>query len=99
MQIFAGDQHGLNTHKHQPAKVMAMEGHYKSYADGAPFYLVGWPNDREQRLDYAVGIPKVGSLILEHKWDAPVAGLDTIPDDRQPPKLTARPDRPSLKYR
>ncbi len=85
VQIFAGDQHGLNTHKHQPAKVMAMEGHYKSYADGAPFYLVGWPNDREQRLDYAVGIPKVGSLILEHKWDAPVAGLDTIPDDRQPP--------------
>ena len=85
VQIFVGDQHGLNTYKHQPAKVMALEGHYESHADGAPLYIFGIPNDREQRLDYAVGIPKVGSLLLEHRWDAPMAGLDTIPDEDQPP--------------
>jgi cytochrome d ubiquinol oxidase subunit I len=85
VQIVAGDQHGLNTHEHQPAKVMALEGHYQSYPEGAPLYLVGWPNDRDQRLDYAVGIPKLGSLLLEHDSNAPLAGLDTIPDDRQPP--------------
>lgn len=85
IQIFAGDQHGLNTYEHQPVKVMAMEGHYESHADGAPLYLFGWPNDHEQRLDYAVGIPKLGSLLLEHDPNAPMAGLDTIPDDEQPP--------------
>jgi cytochrome d ubiquinol oxidase subunit I len=47
--------------------------------------LFGWPNDRTQHLDYAVGIPKAGSLILKHDPNAPLAGLDTIPDDRQPP--------------
>ncbi|MBO0749420.1 MAG: cytochrome ubiquinol oxidase subunit I, partial [Porphyrobacter sp.] len=85
IQVLIGDQHGLNTWKHQPAKIMAIEGHYESHPDGAPFYLFGLPNDRTQHLDYAVGIPKVGSLLLEHRPDAPVAGLDTIPDDRQPP--------------
>jgi cytochrome d ubiquinol oxidase subunit I len=85
IQVIAGDQHGLNTYEHQPVKIMAMEGHYESHADGAPLYLFGWPNDREQRLDYAVGIPKLGSLLLEHDPDAPMAGLDTIPDDKQPP--------------
>jgi cytochrome d ubiquinol oxidase subunit I len=85
VQIFAGDQHGLNTFKHQPVKIMAMEGHYESHPDGAPFYLFGLPNDRTQRLDYAVGIPKVGSLLLVHRPDAPMAGLDTVPDDEQPP--------------
>src|SRR5688572_18896842 len=85
MQIFVGDQHGLNTHEHQPAKIMALEGHYESHADGAPLYLFGIPNDREQRLDYAVGIPRLGSLILKHRLDAPMAGLDTVPDDEQPP--------------
>ena len=85
IQIFAGDQHGLNTHEHQPAKVMALEGHYDSHPDGAPLYLFGLPNDREQRLDYAVGIPKIGSLLLEHDANAPMAGLDTIPDENQPP--------------
>ncbi len=85
VQIYAGDMHGLNTLEHQPQKVMAMEGHYQSYPDGAPLYLFGIPNDEEQRLDYAFGIPKLSSLILKHDLDAPLAGLDTIPDDEQPP--------------
>ena len=85
VQIVAGDMHGLNTLEHQPQKVMAMEGHYESHPDGAPLYLFGIPNDKEQRLDYALGIPKLSSLILKHDLDAPLAGLDTIPDDEQPP--------------
>jgi cytochrome d ubiquinol oxidase subunit I len=85
VQIFIGDQHGLNTFHHQPVKIMAMEGHYDSHPDGAPLYLFGLPNDRTQHLDYAVGIPKLGSLILQHRPDAPIAGLDTVPDDEQPP--------------
>lgn len=87
VQVFLGDQHGLNTLEHQPAKVMAMEGHYESHPEGAPLYLFGIPNDREQRLDHAIGIPRIGSLILKHSLDAPVAGLDTIPDDEQPPVM------------
>lgn len=85
IQIFAGDQHGLNTLEHQPAKIMAMEGHYDSHPDGAPLILFGIPNAREKRIDYAVEIPKIGSLILKHDLNAPLAGLDTIPADRQPP--------------
>ena len=85
VQIFVGDLHGLNTYEHQRPKVLAMEGHYESHPDGAPLYLFGIPNDEKQRLDYAVGIPKLGSLILEHKVDGPMAGLDTVPDDEQPP--------------
>jgi cytochrome d ubiquinol oxidase subunit I len=85
VQMVIGDQHGLNTLAHQPVKVMAMEGHYESHPEGAPLYLFGIPNDREQRLDYAVGIPRLGSVILKHDPDAPLAGLDTVPDDEQPP--------------
>ncbi|MBB5685768.1 cytochrome ubiquinol oxidase subunit I [Sphingobium boeckii] len=85
VQIFVGDMHGLNTLEHQPAKVMAMEGHYDSHPDGAPLILFGIPNSAEKRVDYAIQIPKASSLILKHDPDAPLAGLDTIPADRQPP--------------
>jgi cytochrome d ubiquinol oxidase subunit I len=85
MQIFAGDMHGLNTLEHQPAKVMAMEGHYESHPNGAPLILFGIPNDAERRVDYAVEIPNASSLILKHDWNAPLAGLDTIPDENEPP--------------
>lgn len=85
VQIFLGDLHGLNTLEYQPQKVMAMEGHFQSYPDGAPLYLFGIPNQEQQRLDYAIGIPKLSSLILKHDLNAPLAGLDTIPRDEQPP--------------
>jgi cytochrome d ubiquinol oxidase subunit I len=85
LQILAGDMHGLNTLRHQPAKVMAMEGHYRSHPGGAPLILFGIPNEQEQRMDYAIEIPKLSSLILKHDLNAPLAGLDTVPDDKQPP--------------
>ncbi len=85
VQIFLGDLHGLNTLEHQPAKVMAMEGHFQSHPDGAPLILFGIPNSDEERIDYAIQIPKLSSLILKHDLNAPLAGLDTIaPEDRPP---------------
>ena len=85
VQILAGDLHGLNTLEYQPAKVMAMEGHYQSHPNGAPLILFGIPNSKERRVDYAVEIPKASSLILRHDPNAPLAGLDTIPLADQPP--------------
>jgi cytochrome d ubiquinol oxidase subunit I len=85
VQIFVGDQHGLNTHEHQPAKIMALEGHFESHPEGAPLILFGSPDREAKRVDYAVEIPQLGSLLLEHSLDAPLAGLDTIPDDEEPP--------------
>ena len=85
LQIFAGDMHGLNTLEHQPAKVMAMEGHYQSHPEGAPLILFGIPDSEAKTVRYAVEIPKFSSLILKHDLDAPLAGLDTIPDDQEPP--------------
>jgi len=85
IQIFVGDLHGLNTLEHQPQKVMAMEGHFDSHPNGAPLILFGIPNSAEKRVDYAIQIPKASSLILKHDLNAPLAGLDTIPDADEPP--------------
>lgn len=83
--MVAGDFHGLNTLEHQPVKVMAMEGHYESYPQGAPLFLFEVPNETDQRLDHAIGIPRLASLILHHDLDHPVKGLDSVPDADQPP--------------
>ncbi|MGA2287241.1 cytochrome ubiquinol oxidase subunit I [Bradyrhizobium sp.] len=85
VQILAGDQQGLNTLEHQPAKVMAMEGHYQSHPDGAPLILFGLPDQAAGKVDYSIEIPKLSSLILKHAIDAPLAGLDTVPRQNWPP--------------
>ncbi len=84
IQVAVGDLHGLNTLEHQPAKVMAMEGHFESHPNGAPLYLFGLPDQEAGRLDYALGIPGGSSLILKHDATAPLAGLDTIPRENWP---------------
>ena len=85
IQILAGDTQGLNTQEYQPAKVMAMEGHFDSYAAGAPLVLLGIPDEQNRRMRYSVEIPKLSSLILAHDLNAPLAGLDTIPRRDWPP--------------
>ena len=85
IQIFAGDQHGLNTLEHQPAKVMAMEGHFTSHPNGAPLILFGLPDQAAGEMKYAIEIPKASSLILKHSLDAPLNGLDTVPRENWPP--------------
>ena len=85
LQIVAGDLHGLNTLEHQPAKIAAIEGHYRNWDDGAPLILFGLPDDEAQVTRYAVEIPKLGSLILKHDLNAPLAGLESFPEDERPP--------------
>jgi cytochrome d ubiquinol oxidase subunit I len=85
IQILAGDQHGLNTLEHQPVKIMAMEGHFDSHPNGAPLILFGLPDEAAGKVKYAVELPKMGSLILKHSPDAPLAGLDTVPRENWPP--------------
>jgi cytochrome d ubiquinol oxidase subunit I len=58
---------------------MAMEGHYQSHPTGAPLILFGWPDQGNGHILYEVAIPKLGSLILKHDANAPLAGLDSVP--------------------
>lgn len=74
-QIFLGDLHGLNTLKHQPEKIAAIEGIWETER-GAPLLLFALPNDAERRNDFAIGIPKMASLILTHELDGELRGLN-----------------------
>jgi cytochrome d ubiquinol oxidase subunit I len=83
VQIFVGDAHGLNTFEHQPAKVSAMEGIWQTER-GAPALAFALPNQNERRNDYAIGVPKLASLILTHRVDGEIRGLDDF-GDKHPP--------------
>ena len=84
LQIFLGDQHGLNTLEYQPAKLAAIEGRYDTAAP-APLTLFGIPDDRNATMHYALDVPELGSLILTHSWNGAVKGLKEWPPDQRPP--------------
>jgi len=86
VQIVAGDQQGLNSLEHQPAKIAAIEGHYDT-TPTTPLILLGIPDDTAQETKYALEIPNLGGLILAHDWNASVKGLKDFPPDQRPQAL------------
>ena len=75
VQVMVGDLHGLNTLKHQPQKIAAMEAVWETER-GAPLLLFAWPDEAARTNRYAVAIPRAGSLILTHEADGEIKGLN-----------------------
>lgn len=82
LQILMGDLHGLNTLKHQPQKVAAMEGIWETER-GAALRLFAIPDQEQRTNHYEIAIPKLTSLILTHEWDGEVKGLNEF--EHHPP--------------
>ncbi len=85
IQIFVGDRHGLNTLEHQPQKIAAIEGVWDDAAP-VPLLLFAVPDATEHRNHFEVAVPHLGSLILTHRWDGGIKGMNSFPD-RHPPSL------------
>ncbi|QIE55732.1 cytochrome ubiquinol oxidase subunit I [Pikeienuella piscinae] len=75
IQIFAGDQHGLNTLEHQPQKIAAMEANWET-GPNVPLLLFAWPDEAERRNDFEIAVPHGASLILTHSLSGVVPGLN-----------------------
>ena len=87
LQILAGDLHGLNVREHQPVKLAAMEAHWHSEGagQGVPLVVFAVPNEREERNDYELAIPRLGSLILTHSLHGDIQPLTAVPRSERPP--------------
>ena len=83
-QVFVGDMHGLNTLKHQPTKLAAIEGHWETNHDhGMPLLLFAIPDMEQEKNHFEIAIPNLGSIILTHTLEGKVTGLkEYAPEDR-----------------
>lgn len=83
LQIFIGDQHGLNTLEHQPAKIAAIEAVWETER-GVSLTLVGFPDELARTTHAAIKIPYLGSLILTHDMDGEIRGLNDFEGNHPP---------------
>ena len=83
IQILVGDLHGVNTLKHQPAKIAAMEGIWETQR-GAPAVLFALPDAATQTNRFEISIPKLASFYLTHDWNGEVKGIKDF-GDKHPP--------------
>ena len=87
LQVWLGDGSGRAVYEHQPAKLGAIEAHWKTNppGEGAPWKLVAWPDPGGQRNLWELDVPNGLSLLLTHTTTGTVRGLTDFPVEDQPP--------------
>jgi cytochrome d ubiquinol oxidase subunit I len=84
LQVVLGDLHGINTLRHQPQKLAAIEGFWEGRA-GQPAILFALPDEANETNRAEISIPKLASFYLTHDWNGHVKGLRDFPRDERPP--------------
>ncbi|MGH8780814.1 cytochrome ubiquinol oxidase subunit I [Paraburkholderia sp.] len=76
--IVLGDESGYRTGEVQQVKLAAIESEWDTAPAPAPFTIIGIPNQKEERTDYAIRVPYALGIIATRSLDEPVAGLKDL---------------------
>ncbi len=84
LQPIIGDLSTKHVAEHQPVKLAALEGHFRT-EPRAPLRIGGWPDEATGTTSWAIEIPGGLSFLSFGDFDAVVRGLDAFPRDEWPP--------------
>ena len=88
LQPLSGDLSAKHVARRQPAKLAAMEAHFRTER-GAPLVIGGIPDTEAGEVRGAIRIPKLLSFMAHGDFDAEVRGLEEFPEDERPNVLIA----------
>ncbi|HET6228969.1 MAG TPA: cytochrome ubiquinol oxidase subunit I [Longimicrobiaceae bacterium] len=83
LQPLSGDISAKNVARWQPAKLAAMEAHFRTGAR-VPLLIGGIPDAANDTVRWAIRIPRGLSFLATGDADATVRGLDAFPRDERP---------------
>jgi cytochrome d ubiquinol oxidase subunit I len=83
VQVVVGDWAGRTVTKNQPVKLATFEGLAQT-TKGAPFHLLGWYDKSTGKVEDAIEIPYLLSILAYHDPNATVQGLDSVPANDRP---------------
>jgi len=86
LQPISGDLSAKDVAERQPAKLAAMEALFKSETS-APLLIGGIPDEKNERVNYAIELPGMLSFLVHGNFYDEVKGLDTVPKEDHPPVL------------
>ncbi|MFT3904650.1 MAG: cytochrome ubiquinol oxidase subunit I [Niabella sp.] len=84
LQPISGDISAKDIAVRQPAKLAAMEAHFKTEKK-VPLIIGGIPDEKNDTVKYAIKIPGGLSFLAHGNFNAEVTGLDAFPKENRPP--------------
>ncbi|GAJ28292.1 cytochrome ubiquinol oxidase subunit I [Acidomonas methanolica] len=83
--ITLGDVLGRLVYEHQPTKLAAMEGVWRTTKPPyEPWLAFAIPDDAKQENDLEIGIPFVLTPLVTHSFTAPITGMKELEDQAGP---------------
>lgn len=79
-----GDSSAYEVAKVQPVKLAAMEGEWQTEPAPAPFHLLAWPEQEQEKNAFAIKIPALLGILATHSLDKPVPGLKNLMTETLP---------------
>lgn len=76
--LLLGDESGYHVGEVQKVKLAAIESEWETHPAPASFTLLGFPNQAEQRTDFAIKVPFALGLIATRSLDEKVPGLKDL---------------------
>ncbi|NIJ52392.1 cytochrome ubiquinol oxidase subunit I [Dyadobacter arcticus] len=86
LQPLSGDLSAKDVAIRQPAKLAAMEAHFKT-EKSASLIVGGIPDVKNKKVDYAIKLPGFLSFLAHGDFKSEVTGLDKIPAKNHPPVM------------
>lgn len=86
-QLLSGHSSADGVAVNQPAKLAAMEGHYKESA-AADLYILGWVDNKSQEVT-GIKVPGGLSFLVHQDFQAPITGLNAFPKEDRPGQVNA----------
>ena len=84
LQPFSGDHSAKDVAIRQPEKLAALEGLYKT-GNRVELLIGGIPDNKEEKVNYAIRIPGALSYLAKGDFNAEVTGLDKFAKEDRPP--------------
>ena len=84
LSLLTGHESAQGVARNQPAKLAAFEGRYATRTN-APLSLVGWVDEKHERLLFNVEIPGMLSWLAYGDTAKTVTGLEAVPPADRPP--------------
>lgn len=81
----SGHSNARMVSREQPAKLAAFEAHFQTGQGGTGMYIFGIPDEEAKKVRFGVEIPSMLSILVYGDPSKPVAGLDQVKEEDQPP--------------
>jgi cytochrome d ubiquinol oxidase subunit I len=83
LQLLTGHRSAHGVAVNQPAKLAAFEGHHQS--EPATLWLFGWVDEKEERVRFGIGLPRMLTFLVHTDFSTPVKGLADFKKEDRPP--------------